>query len=225
MMRANWLLNKSQEPKILRMVKNFVVFDVETTGLNPESDELIEIAALKVTDGEISSRFNSLICPKCVIPPYIEKLTGINSAMVIGAPDIATTLPAFRDFLGQEILIGHNVTFDIRFINMAAKRLGLAKLDNTFIDTLQLARLLVPNLSHYRLSDLVAHFALENQASHRAWGDTAATLALFNTLALYQEKNNLLLSRKGAFKAPGAIAAWPRAQQESQELVTLNWFT
>ncbi len=204
-MSANWLRLADSGDRILAAVDTFVVFDVETTGLNPEHNELIEIAAVKVEKGVLTGRFASLIKPKGLISPQITELTGISPDMVADAPAVADVVPNFLSFAGSAVLVGHNVPFDIRFVNMAARRLNLPKLENIYIDTLQIARLLLPGLPHYRLSDLLDYFSLTNEAKHRAFGDAEATYHLLLALSAYQQENGLILTKRKAMPRSASV--------------------
>ncbi|MDD3204473.1 MAG: PolC-type DNA polymerase III [Lachnospiraceae bacterium] len=160
------------------LAETYVVFDLETTGFSPMQNRIIEIGAVKVTAGEIVDRFSTFVNPDVPIPFRIEKLTGINDSMVIDAPMIDVILPQFMEFCQDTVLVAHNANFDMSFILENAKRLGL-KADYTYVDTVALARLLLPNHSKYTL-DSVAKFmnvSLENH--HRAVDDAAATAEIF----------------------------------------------
>lgn len=157
----------------------YVVFDIETTGFSPEKNRIIEIGAVKIADGEITDKFSTFVNPDVPIPFEIEQLTGINDNMVLPAPEIADVLPAFLDFCRGSVLVAHNASFDISFIAHNAARLGL-EFDPTFLDTVALARHLLPNLNRFKL-DTVAkalHISLEHH--HRAVDDAGATAEIFS---------------------------------------------
>ncbi len=157
---------------------DFVVFDLETTGLSPEKNRIIEIGAVRVSGGEIVDKFSTFVNPEVPIPFEIEKLTSINDAMVIGAPKIEEALPRFLEFCGDAALVGHNAAFDVSFVAHSAARLGLP-FDPTVLDTVTLAQHLLPNLNRYKL-DMVAkalNVSLENH--HRAVDDAGATAEIF----------------------------------------------
>lgn len=196
-MSANWLY-QPPIPKDLTLVKSYVVFDTETTGLKPQDERLLEISALRVIDGQIAGRFSSLVNPQRDILPFISGLTGIDNRMVSDAPDESVVVPAFMDFAGRDILIGHNVNFDINFINAACIRLGHPKLNNLFIDTLQISRLFLPSLGHHKLEDLVRYFNLTNDSAHRAWSDCLATQQLFECLVRFQIDHQVILTKHKA---------------------------
>ncbi len=127
----------------------FCVFDVETTGGSPATESLTEIGAVKYLAGEVIGEFQTLINPGREIPPFITILTGITHAMVVEAPRIETVLPSFLEFIGESVLVGHNVRFDLGFLNAAALQCGYSRVTNRSVDTLGLARRLVRNEIRY----------------------------------------------------------------------------
>ncbi len=156
----------------------YVVFDLETTGLSPIKDRIIEIGAVKVEQGEITDRFSTFVNPKRTISRDITKLTSITDQMVADAPDIETVLPQFLSFIGDAVLVAHNASFDMSFIEQNMRNLDLTP-DFTSVDTVALSRILLPELSKYKL-DTVAralHVSLENH--HRAVDDAYATAEIF----------------------------------------------
>ncbi|MDH5420674.1 MAG: DEDD exonuclease domain-containing protein [Acidimicrobiia bacterium] len=154
----------------------FCVFDVETTGGSPTTDSLTEIGAVKYLGGEVIGEFQTLINPGREIPPFITILTGITHAMVVEAPRVETVLPSFLEFIGESVLVGHNVRFDIGFLNAAALQCGYSRVTNRSIDTLGLARRLVRNeIRNLKLESLAAHFRSPVKPTHRALEDARAT--------------------------------------------------
>ena len=157
----------------------FVVFDVETTGSSAKEGAITEIGALKVVRGRVVDEFATLINPGRPIQPFVVRLTGITDRMVADAPSAAEVMPLFEEFAEGCILVGHNVHFDCSFVGAAREASGLAPLPNPILDTLKLARSLVPGLKRYRLSSLVSHFGVRAAPNHRALADTAATAEVF----------------------------------------------
>ena len=131
----------------------FVVFDIETTGLSPSSDEITEIGAVLVRGGEIIDSFASYINPRRHIPENITKLSGISDETVAIAPYIEEVLPKLFDFCGDRLLVAHNANFDTAFIRAAASRYKL-KFDNPYLDTLAMSRYVIPSLNSYALDAL-----------------------------------------------------------------------
>jgi DNA polymerase-3 subunit epsilon len=161
----------------------FCVLDLETTGGSPKDCEITEIGAVKYRGGELLGTFQTLVDPGLPIPPSITILTGITQAMVIDAPEIATALPAFFEFIGDSVIVGHNVRFDLSFLNAAAVRLGYERLPNQSSDTAALARRLVRSeVRNLRLQSLAAHFRSPTKPNHRALEDARATAHVFHAL-------------------------------------------
>jgi DNA polymerase-3 subunit epsilon len=161
----------------------FCVLDLETTGGSPASCEITEIGGVKYRGGDLLGTFQTLVDPGLAIPPSITVLTGITQAMVFDAPDITTALPSFLEFIGDSVIVGHNVRFDLSFLNTAAMRLGYGRLDNKAADTAALARRLVRSeVRNLRLASLAAHFRSPTTPNHRALEDARATAHVFHAL-------------------------------------------
>lgn len=162
-------------PKVCELRSEYIVFDIETTGFSRTTDEIIEFAGVKYTDGVESDRFHTLIKPNCSIPPKITALTGISDEAVASAPAWDEVSASIQDFIGNTPLIGHNVkAFDVPFLE---SKLGIA-LDNKVIDTLPLARKAFPDLPRHKLDYLKSVLDLGAGASHRADSDVETTHAL-----------------------------------------------
>ena len=156
----------------------FVVFDLETTGFSPIKDKIIEIGAVKVENGKITDKFSTFVNPKVPIPFEITQLTSITDQMVLDAPTIETALPDFLAFVGDAPLVAHNASFDVSFIEQNCRYQDITP-DFTSVDTVAMARILLPTLSKYKLN-IVAnalHISLENH--HRAVDDAGATAEIF----------------------------------------------
>ncbi len=161
----------------------FCVLDLETTGGSPADCEITEIGAVKYRAGELIGTFQTLVDPGAPIPPSIVLLTGITHAMVVDAPEIETALPSFLEFIGDSVIVGHNVRFDLSFLNAAAIRLGYGKLPNKSADTASLARRLIrQEVRNLRLGTLAAHFRSPTKPNHRALEDARATAHVFHAL-------------------------------------------
>ena len=158
----------------------FCVLDLETTGVGPDICEITEIGAVRYESGIETGRFQTLVNPGVGIPPQVTVITGITQAMVIDAPTIREALPSFLEFIGEAVIVGHNVSFDISFLNAASIRLGYGRLQNQSTDTLRLARRLVrQEVRSLKLSSLAAHFRSETTPNHRALDDALATAHVF----------------------------------------------
>ena len=156
----------------------YVVFDLETTGFSPIKDRIIEIGAVKVEHGVITDKFSTFVNPKVPIPFQITQLTSITDQMVMGAPDIETVLPQFLEFIGDAALVAHNASFDVSFIEQNCRYQDIQP-DFTSVDTVSMARILLPTLSKYKLNVVAnaLHISLENH--HRAVDDAGATAEIF----------------------------------------------
>ncbi len=161
----------------------FVVLDVETTGGSPASASLTEVAAARYRGGELLATYQTFVRPDERIPPSITALTGISDAMVADAPRIGEMLPSFLEFLGGGVVVGHNVRFDLSFLNHALESTGRDRLANATVDTLALARRLVRDMvPNCKLGTLAATLRLPHQPSHRALTDVLATGDLLHAL-------------------------------------------
>ncbi len=158
---------------------SFVVFDTETTGLDPRNESMTEIGAVLVEDGKITQQFNTFVNPGKPIPPKLVQLTGITDAMVADAPSQDEAIRMFADFVGNRVLVAHNAhSFDIRFIRLAAKHAGF-EMNNPYIDTIPMAQALYPGLRNYKQSTINKHLELEEFHAHRANEDAAALARIF----------------------------------------------
>ncbi len=156
----------------------YVVFDIETTGLSPKFNKIIEIGAVRIKDGKIQDTYSRFVNPEVPIPYSITKLTSINDGMVMEAPTIEEILPEFLEFVGDAILVAHNASFDTGFIKEFAKRQGL-EFNSTIVDTMTLAHILIPELGKYTLDRLCKQFNVSLENHHRACDDAAATAEIF----------------------------------------------
>jgi len=156
----------------------FVVFDLETTGLNPQKDKITEIGAVKIKEGKIIGKFSTFVNPGVPIPSFIVKLTGITDDMVTDSPPIEQVLNEFIEFIEGAVLVAHNANFDMGFIKHNAKLMG-EKIRNPFIDTLELSRKMFPELGKYKLNLVAKHLGIELENHHRAVDDSMATAKIF----------------------------------------------
>lgn len=165
---------------LIALDKDYVVFDIETTGLDSRYDEIIEISGVKVREDKIVDTFSSLVKPQSPISPFITELTGISNEMVATSPSIEVVLPKFMAFIEDDILIGHNVNFDINFVYDSLEVIGYPqKLSNNFIDTMRLGRYLLKNLHHHRLMDLAYYYNISYEGAHRSLTDAKITYEVY----------------------------------------------
>ena len=160
------------------MDNKFVVFDLETTGISTAKHKIIEIGAVKVEDGKITDRFSTFVNPERPIPFAIERLTGINDSMVVEAPTIEKILPEFVEFCDGAIMVAHNADFDMGFIKMVCKEQGFPA-DYTYIDTVGLARYLLPGLGKVTLDKVAKAVGAPLNNHHRAVDDAECTAHIF----------------------------------------------
>ncbi len=157
---------------------SYVVFDIETTGFSPEVNKIIEIGAVKVENGKITERFSSFVNPGVPIPFRIEELTHISDDMVVDAPAIDVVLPQFLEFCDGCIMVAHNADFDMSFIKKNALDLG-TEFSPTFIDTVAMARFLLPALNRFKLDTVAKAVGVPLDNHHRAVDDAACTAEIF----------------------------------------------
>lgn len=195
-------------PRGQNLDDTYVVFDIETTGLSKEKEMITEIGAVKVADGKIIDRFSTFVNPQRPISAEITKLTGITDDMVKDAPTIENILPEFLKFCEDTVLVAHNASFDTGFIRIAAERAGLGELHHTIVDTLELARALLPELNKHKLDIVCEHLGVTLNGHHRAVNDAEATAEVFiKFLDMLAEKKiftldeiNVLASRTVNYK-------------------------
>ncbi len=164
---------------LLAAVDDYVAVDIETTGLSPRYSAIIEVGAVRFRAGRPRDEVSLLIDPGFDLPPAITALTGITDDMLWTAPPITDVLPYFLDFVGEDVILGHNVNFDVNFLYDKALALGLPPLSNDFIDTMRLSRRLYPQYRHHRLGDLAERFGVVPETAHRALADCYTAAACY----------------------------------------------
>jgi len=157
---------------------DYVVFDLETTGFSPETNRIIEIGAVKVQNGKIVDKFSTFVNPQVPIPFRIEQLTSINDSMVIDSPVIADILPEFMKFCEGCVMVAHNADFDMSFIKKNCQRLDIP-CKPTIVDTVALARVLLPNLNRFKLDTVAKALGVSLENHHRAVDDAGCTAEIF----------------------------------------------
>jgi len=198
----------------------FIAFDVETTGLDPASDVIIEYGAVLFRNGEIAARFNSFADPGRRLSQQITDLTGITDEMLSDAPSQGDALRAFLDFAGGRPLAAHNADFDIAFLRSACDREGI-QYDPCYIDTLALAQTMLPGLAHYRLDDVAAHLNLGDFRHHRAQDDAAVVAKIIHELfARLIDRGVSTLAQVNDCMAPSK-AALRSLQRNSRHVILL----
>ncbi len=160
------------------MTDSFVVIDIETTGLSPEENQIIEVGALKVRDGVVTDTLSLLINPKIRLPEKIVELTGITDEMLSNQETFKEQSRRIYDFIGEEPLLGHNIRFDYSFLKYHLANSGYT-IDNRVIDTLSIAKGLHPEFSSRSLASMCEAYGLVNEAAHRAYEDAHVTMKLY----------------------------------------------
>lgn len=169
----------------------FTIVDLETTGLDPLQNEIIEIGAIKAEGGEIKDIFNKLVKPKSAISSLITEITGITNEMVENSPSIEEVLPEFLSFIGKSDLIAHNADFDIPFLSENVKRSLKRDLTNMTMCTLKIARALLPGLENHKLHTVAHYFKVPISARHRAIGDCEATYQVWIAMVKKLKERNV----------------------------------
>jgi DNA polymerase-3 subunit epsilon len=220
-------LDESTIKHILQIADtDFVVCDVETTGLHPERNRLTEIALLRVRGNVVIDRYSSLINPRQFIPAEVQRLTGITNEMVYTAPDAIQVMPEVYRFIDDAVFIGHNVRFDRSFVDATLHRCGIEPLRVPNLCTARLARRLLPQKSRTSLGVLAAHYNIRIKNRHRATGDAEATALLFlKFLQILEEEFDIhetgeLLSfqNRQIYRITGAPKYFTRLQENLAEL-------
>ncbi|MBQ7802561.1 exonuclease [Candidatus Saccharibacteria bacterium] len=167
---------------LIELPESYTLIDIESTGLDPTFDEIIELGALKIKNNKVKDSFQSLVKPESEIDPFIEDLTGITNSDLEDAPSLISVLPAFLEFIGSDLVVGHNVNFDINFIYDNCKKLDLPYFSNDYVDTLRLSRRILPELESHSLSALINYLGLSEEGHHRAISDCEKTKDIFDNL-------------------------------------------
>ena len=177
----------------------YIVFDIETTGFSAIKDKIIEIGAVKVKDGAIVEKFSTFVNPKRPIPFEITQLTSITDEMVLDAPDIETVLPEFLEFVGDGVLVAHNAGFDVGFIEQNCRYQEIEP-DFVSVDTVALARVLLPTLSKYKLNIVAKALGISLENHHRAVDDAGATAEIFvKFVEMLKDRNITTLKEMNRF--------------------------
>ena len=167
-----------EEAKGQKLDDSYVVFDIETTGFSPEKNKIIEIGAVKVVEGKIVDRYSTFVNPQVPIPFRIEELTSIRDDMVVSAPTIDVILPDFMEFCKDCIMVAHNADFDMSFIKRNCELLSIS-CNPTIVDTVALARVLLPQLNRFKLDTVAKAVGVSLDHHHRAVDDAACTAEIF----------------------------------------------
>lgn len=173
---------KEKGENLNKFVDDYVLVDIETTGFSPVKDNIIEIGAIKVKNNEIISEYNELIKIDKILSPFTTKLTGITDEMLQSGKNITEVLKEFVKFSENKIIIGHNVTFDLGFLNYNCRKYLNYNLNNDYVDTMCMARKIVPNSINYKLGTLANLFNVSYEGAHRGLKDVQITYEVYNNL-------------------------------------------
>ncbi len=176
------MINNTENTISNDFISDFTVIDIETTGLSSERHEIIELSAIRVRDCKITDKFSTLVKPNGHINSFIRGLTGISDEMVCNAPEIKTVLPEFIEFLSNDILLGHNINFDLRFIRHNLKKHFDKDLHNEHLDTMRLSRKYMQNLTSHKLQTLAGFFNVSTVGHHRALNDCIMTFEIYQNI-------------------------------------------
>lgn len=171
---------------LLIFPESYVVIDIETTGLDPHFDDIIELAGIKYADGIEIERFQTLV--NAEVDEFVTELTGITNEMLRDAPNINDALPRFLAFVGDSPVVGHNVNFDINFIYDNAEYIGLPAFSNNFVDTMRISRRLYKDMKNHKLSTLSAYLGIDSVIEHRALSDCLVTQQCFTRMSKYAKQ-------------------------------------
>lgn len=207
------------------MINSYVCIDLETTGLNPKLDKIIEIGAVKVIDGKVVDTFSTYVNPGRKLEERIVELTGITQEQVDSAADIETVLPGLFEFLEDYPLLGHRVLFDYSFLKKAAVNRKLT-LEKQGIDTLRIARCFLPQLEKRSLEYLCKHYEIPHVA-HRAYGDAEATSVLYQRLAeeFYEKDSRIFAPQPLHYAAKKETPATKAQKERLYRLIELHQLT
>ena len=194
------MLGKVRGKQICRYVPDYVLYDLETTGVSWNYDEVIEISAVKVRAGKIVDEFSELVNPGRRIPLQARMVNNISDDMVAEAPNFCEVLSRFLAFIGDDVLVGHNIhSFDMKFIYRDCERYFDQTMTNDYVDTLKLAKIVFPAWKHRRLGDLAEYYGISTAGAHRALADCRMNQQVFELMA--KEMNGVgTLGRKPDIK-------------------------
>ena len=218
------MLSNSPGKKLNIYVPDYVVFDLETTGIHPSFDKVVEISAIKVVGGFVDSEFSTLVNPEMHIPYEATDVNNITDQMVKDAPTFDVALKDFLDFAGDYVLVGHNIQlFDLKFLYRDAKNYWGKTIGNDYVDTLPLSRKYLPDLDYHTLLDLADYYNITVKDAHRALGDCRMNQRIYESLREEMENpseaakavptcpkcGNILKKRNGKFGMFYGCASYP----------------
>lgn len=180
---------------LLQLISDYTVIDLETTGLDPHEDAIIEIGAIRYRSNMEQARFVTLVNPQFAIGDFITELTGITDEMLATAPLLEDVLPFFLEFVNSDIVCGHNVNFDINFLYDACMEQLQIPFSNDFIDTLRIARRLLPECGQYKLFCIAEYLQISPPSSHRSLADCETTHECYQAMIHSADNLDLIAER------------------------------
>lgn len=202
------------------MLTDYVVIDLEMTGLNAKTDRILEAGAARVRGNVVTAAFSEIINPKRELSEKVISLTGITNEMAVQGKEMDATLMAFLDFIGEDILVGQNVIFDYSFLKQWAVNHKRTFERNAY-DTLKIARKCLPAEQSKKLEDLCEYFGVSRENAHRALDDAIETKQIFEKLlALMDEKGEPVESKPLVYKAKKQTPATAHQVRQLKELMT-----
>lgn len=187
-------------------VPDYSLFDLETTGISAFKDEIIEVAAVKVRNGQIIDEFSRLVNPGRPIPYAASAVNHIYNKMVEKEAFIDEVLPKFVDFVGDDVLVGHNIhSFDMQFIQRDCEKLFGKVLSNDYVDTLKISKMVFPYWAHRRLADLAEYYAIPYYGAHRALADCKINQKVYEFLGKELNGTSIVPERKICPKCGGLM--------------------
>ncbi len=184
--------NKGQS--LLALLDNYVAIDIETTGFDSRFNDIIELAAICVSNGQITGKFQSLVKLDYEIPPYIADLTGISDLMISTAPKLCDALPKFLDFVGDSVVVAHNANFDINFIYDYTRLFDLPPFSNDFVDTCRLSKRAFPEWENHKLETLIRNLGIAETVEHRSLSDCIQAHRCYEAIKDYVRIHDINLS-------------------------------
>lgn len=196
---------------------DYVIFDLETTGVSCERDAIIEISAIRVRNHQAEAEFSTLVNPGRPIPSGATAVNGITNRMVADAPAMEEAIAQFLEFIGQDVLVGHNIhSFDMNFVCNAAFRCLGKSVTNDYIDTLTIARKCLPELSHHRLVDVAQFFRIGTEGAHRALNDCMMNYRCYEAMG---DRLNRMLAEEEKGAAAEDAGCEPRCPRCGSQLI------
>lgn len=202
------------------MTDSYIALDLETTGLSPTEDRILEIGAVKVKNGKIQDTYEALLNPGIPISPRIQELTGITDEMAAGGRETDAAVTELVEFCEELPLLGHNILFDYSFVKNNAVNFGL-KFEKAGIDTLKIARALLPDVEHKSLTSLCCHFCISHERAHRAVDDACAAMELYKRLIreFPESPEELFVPKQLVYKAKKQSPATPAQKGYLNDLI------